>query len=881
MSADDGGETLSIPAANGELQPPTPDPPVLSTPGKRKRGSSHDVQAAQDASTSESQSQERIKLHETLRNIVEILSKNDTELQLLSCPLSSSPAKPRSKRAKVSGEKDESASIQARVATDRYNTVSEFLSDIDRASAAVIEKSKSQNSGVEAADGTRLTETVNRIAAFKKLLNSLVRQASVGQPSVKRESTEDDAEAPERLTPSTTEPRSDNVVLTILGNPSNPKQLFSSLQKSVKVSLPSGEAAAEKYVEVQAPLREIGLPSGVTTTKVAPYNLENKPKEAKRTFGEVFAPRPTLPQLEPPRRARSSSRAAPGGWIDPFEAITNYKTFPGERNNYCLAPLPSGQWLQYGGVTSSPSYWDRRQKQHSVQQHGDERYHEDPALWTDDDASVLQGVYSSFAPSFDSSGAIVQADSKDMLWWGKKGTKRLYTLLTMAYSAEAEETPKAVADQPANIGELDESTLEEMVNAFNPDDFADHVSHTGAPQKEMEDIESKDMEGLLGDVSELLETLSSYQKIRNLELPLPAGQGAEPKDKASDQGTPSQASAAEQTIYETLKASLSALVSNLPPYAVAKLDGDQLAELSISAKVLVDNPDYHGTMEKDDFTLQQERAAAIAPMSAAPNRTSTPNARSANYQAGYNQRAYAANTRVQAPPVNFQAPQPYYGARQPSTPGPYTPGHPQHYAGARPPATPSQRPGFVPGYAQPTPQYNQVNMQQFQRPGQNGYNPYVAPQAPTPAQASPQPYTPRPPQPGTYNAQYAAGRSGSPQKQPTYATPRSRTPYMAPGPAPATPQQRYVPQQQQPAPPHYNFPSNQAPPAPNTYSNSAAAMTYARSAAEQAALMDRNKAQLAAQQTRQSATPQPATDASSQDRSVTPAIKQNGTPVPS
>ncbi|KAF4166115.1 hypothetical protein CNMCM6936_006989 [Aspergillus lentulus] len=872
MSADEGGETLPIPATNGEPQSATPDPPVLSTPGKRKRGSSHDVHAAQDAGTSESQIQERVKLHETLSNLVDILSKNDTELQLLSCPLPSSPAKPRSKRAKVSGEKDESTSIQARVASDRYNSLSEFLSDIDRASTAVIERSKAQSSEGEATDGNRLTETVNRIAAFKKLLNSLVRQASVGQASVKKESTEDDSEAPEKSTPSTTEARSDNVVLTILGNPSNPKQLYSSLQKSVKVSLPSGESAAEKYVEVQTPLREIGLPNGITTTKVAAYNTENKPKESKRTFGEVFTPRPTLPQLEPPRRARSSSRTAPGGWIDPFEAVTNYKAFPGERNNYCLAPLPSGQWLQYGGITSSPSFWDRRQKQQSAQPHGDERYNEDPALWTDDDASLLQGVYSSFAPSFDSSGAIVQADSKDMVWWGKRGTKRLYTLLTKTNSEEPQEASEvSTTEQPGNIGELDESTLEEMVKSFNPKDFADHVSLTNTLEKEKEGAESKGMDDLLRDVSELLETLCSYQKIRNLEVPAPGG---EHKETATDQGTPSHASAAEQGIYETLKSSLAALVSNLPPYAVAKLDGDQLAELNISTKILVDNPDYHGIMEKDDYTLQQERAAAMAPMATAPNRTSTPS-RSGSYQAGYNQRAYTANARVQQSQAGFQAPQPYYGGRQPSTSGPYTPGPPQHYANVRPPATPTQRPAFVPGYQQPTPQYNQANLQQFQRPGQNGYSPYAAPQALPPAQASPQAYAPRPAQPGAYAPQYAAGRSGSPQKQPAYASPRTRAPYMAPGSA--TPQQRYVPQQQ---PSNYNYPSNQAPPAPNTYSNSAAAMTYARSAAEQAALMDRNKAQLA-QQTRQSSTPQPTTDASSQDRSITPAIKQNGTPVPS
>lgn len=63
-------------ATNGELHASTPDPPSLATPGKRKRVSSHDDKATQDASTSASKaSQEKAKLQETLRNLVDILSK--------------------------------------------------------------------------------------------------------------------------------------------------------------------------------------------------------------------------------------------------------------------------------------------------------------------------------------------------------------------------------------------------------------------------------------------------------------------------------------------------------------------------------------------------------------------------------------------------------------------------------------------------------------------------------------------------------------------------------------------------------------------------------------------------------------------------------------
>ncbi|KAL4926288.1 uncharacterized protein BDV17DRAFT_283413 [Aspergillus undulatus] len=873
MSSDEGG-AISMAATNGERATATPEPSTLATPGKRKRVSSQDDKAAHEAGAA-SLLDERTRLQETLRNLVEILSKNDTELQLLSCPLPSSPVKPRSKRAKIAGDKDEAVNIQARVASDRYNTLSEFLGDFEKASAAVIERNKAQASGTPIV-GTPVTETVNRIAAFKKLLNSLIRQAQVSPASVKAETPGNEAESSEKPPTSTEEVRNSGLVLTLFGNPANPKQLYSSLQKSVKVPLSSDESETKKYVEVQTPLPEGGLPNGITTTKIAPYEDE-KTKVAKRTFGEVFTPKATLPQYEPPRRARSSSRTSQVTWIDPFDAVTNYRGFLGDRNNYSFAHLPSGNWLQYGGVTSSPSFWGRRQKQQSPQQLGEEKYHEDPVLWADEDASVLQGVYSSFAPSFDSSGAVVQADSKNLVWWSKRGAKRLNLLLSIPDATEDQDTTV----QPGSIGDLDESTLEEMVKSFNPDVFADGAMPSKSAKDDQEQektSEEKDTDDLLAEISDLLETLSSYQKIRNLDLPA-SNQSAEAKDTPSTQTTPNQPSDAEREVYETLRSSLSLLVSQLPPFAVAKLNGDQLAELNISQKILIENTDYPGSMEKDDHTVQQERAVAAAANPVA-NRASTPS-RPANYQAPYNQRPFSANPRIQ-PQGSFQGQQPYYSPRQPSTPGNFTPGNPQ-FAGARPPATPGQRPGFYPGYGQPTPQFNQGNpVPQYQRPGQNGYNPFPAQPGPNPPQGSPQQYTPRPGQQAPYNVTpYGPGRSASPQKPGSYVTPRA--PFMPPG---SNPQQRFMQQPQQPhqqPQPYGNYTPNQN---PNTYSNSAAAVTYARSAAEQAALMDRNRVQLAAQGGSASpATPQPQQQPpgdhqGSQDRSVTPGSKQNGTPVP-
>lgn len=726
---------------------------------------------------------------------------------------------PRSKRAKVSGEKEENINIQSRVASGRYNTLQDFLGDFEKASNTIIERTQSQAHGDEA-DESSVAEIVNRIAAFKKLLNTHVRQVYATQSNVKTEPTDGDTDA--NVEPAANmDIRNDHLALTLYGNPANPKQLYSSLQKPTKVPFPSSEPEGEKYVEVQAALREAGLPNGITATRISPYNPESRSTEPKRTFGEVFAPRPTLPQLDPPRRGRSASRNGSNTWVDPLDAVTDPKAFPGERANYCLAALPSGQWLQYGGVTSSPSFWNRRQKRQSSQpsgyeEDGQEPYG-DPTL--PEDISVLQGVYSSFAPSFDSSGAVVQVDSKDLVWWGKRGASRLNTL----FSAQYEEPDGESTIQPGNIGDLDESTLEEMVNTFKEEDFADNAPDNAL--KGEEDQMSKDLDELLRDISELLETLSSYQRVRNLDPPVP-GKGGESEQESPDLGDPNTPSGSEKAVYETLKSSLAAMISNLPPYAVAKLDGEQLAELNISQKIVVENPDYYGTMERDDYTLQQERMAAMGPVGGA-NRTATPRS------AGYNQRIYHPGVRLQQAQGSFHTPQTYYG-RQGSISGAYTAAPAATYTGARMPTTPSQRSNYLPGYSQGN------AVPQFQRPAPNGYNPYSAQQGAASAQGSQSPYTPRP---AVYNAQYGAGRSASPQKPP-HGIPQSRSPHISPGPA--NQQQRYLPQRRQP--PRYgsHSPNQESP--QNSYPNSAAATAYARSVAEQTALMNRNRAQLAARQ---------------------------------
>ena len=610
----------------------------------------------------------------------------------------------RSKRSRVSGEGDENT-IKHRVSIRRYNTIQEFLSDVEKASAAVIDRKQSQSGVVNgtAVDGEPLPETVNRIATFKKKLNSLLHQASSGggggggersnikaekEPSeagvsTKAMNAEASSATPEEKVAnaeaSSAAPE-EKVALTFIGNYYHPKQLFSSLQSSSETSGP--------------------LPNGVTTVKVAPRSAAAPAPEKAKKFGETFAPRPSLPPLEMTRLPRLPTKA----WIDPFDASTDMRNFPGETSSYSLAYLPAGNWLQYGGVTSSPSYWRNpsKRQQPPLGQYAEANVPLRPgetAVPTEvDDVAPLLGVYSSFAPSFDSAGALIQEDSKDLVWWNMRGEKRLNRLLSLQGYEDA--------GAGQELTGLDENSLEESVNAFKPEEFVADIDESVAATEKDEDPLSKETDSILREVSDLLETLTSYQRIRNLDLV----SASIKKPSASETtpmnlGAPSAPSEAEHSVYEMLKSSLLAIVSTLPPYAVAKLDGDQLAELNISQKLIMDSPDYHGTMERDDFTLQQERAAIAAAQVAAGARTpvSTSSAASApassrsrvpSQPATYAQRLYTGNPRSTQPTRS------YYG-----TPT-------QHRGPGRPPG--STRANYIAAYASQQQQQQQYAFQRQQ-----------------------------------------------------------------------------------------------------------------------------------------------------------------------
>ncbi|KAF3483789.1 uncharacterized protein GIQ15_03113 [Arthroderma uncinatum] len=807
--------------------------PVTPTPAKRKREASAE-EGEGDGTVSKPEDTEDT-FTDILKDLSLVLSKHDSDLGILRRPLTHvSAGEPDNKRVKRSKPAAEPQTIQSRVDKANYQSLQAFLHDVEQSISSFIAESPRHESKTHQSIGP--ASPSSRVNNFRKELNRLVLKLPPQEPSAissKPTKTEDASETLD------TSARNDRLALALVDNTPHGRQIFSSLQLS------------------DSSINETALPKGIVVTKVVPFNplhLEESGSRT-RTIGEVFSPRSNVPLLERPPKRPAESSPSVVKWLDPLDIASSVSSSLPGRKGYSSISLPSGSWLNYGYENPSASgHHPRLSKQENSAKEASSK----------EDNSLFQALYSSFAPSFDSSGAIAPRAAKYQAWWEKSGANRVNVL----FSSEQDEPQTSSMDHPilnqaVDPQLLDEETLSEAVESFKPDTYVDKATESEDPESEKKKSEG-DMTELLNDISDLLQTLNSYRQLRNLSQASP--------DKAADQSNGATAnreptttpSDAEYGIYETLKTSLSTLVASLPPYAVSKLTGAQLAELNLSKKILLDSADYPGTMEDDDFTKQRKQAAQ-AQQNMANSRgpvPAAPQARPQTYQTPVATTPYQRqpSTRAKHIPTNYQSPQGYAGRPPPAahyqptnSPQPF-PQHPQ----------PGQRPGYMqPQYQQPagaSPPYSRSGMlQQFQRSASNGVPPYPQ-RRPSPAQTPTQPYPHRTPQaayqPIHGQQQPPLNHAASPQRPPNYNQSPQRTPYLkSPSANPAQP--RYF-QQQTPQPlPYANYPPGQANQVSTPYSKPSPGMAYSRSAAEQAAIMDRNKLQLLDNRGQAVASPQP------------------------
>lgn len=424
------------------------------------------------------------------------------------------------------------------------------------------------------------------------------------------------------------------------------KQMFSSLQRGI--------TDKNGTISVARPLRDTALPNGITATGIVSNAAIAEDKPAAKTLGQLFTTGNPLP-FTPAKSSRASGKQSAQGWDIPRISETTRS-----RNNqsYYQQDINIGKWLNYSGT--QPKFSDRRRK------------HRERALslsgvrpsMTDAEAdqqeaaeldALFCSAYSSFAPTKDDTEAIVTTKTMAQIWWQRQG-EQAFERLTKNFENAAIVEEVLTEDAPPAKDEAAE--FEDAINHW--DEVID-PSLLGGEVVE-KSAEEKDAEEILESISELLETLNSYQRNRNLAPPAVSRSGAPSLVGAPNVAQPNEE---EARTYSILKSQLSLMISTLPPYVVAKLNSDQLSELNISTKIPVYVEPYKGVLEEDESAAR----AKLAQMSAAtPSRAvATPTQHRPNPSAQFGNQY---NTAPRAPSGGAQ----YYQNSTPQRPsGPIRP----------------------------------------------------------------------------------------------------------------------------------------------------------------------------------------------------------------
>ncbi|KAJ2968156.1 hypothetical protein NUW58_g10281 [Xylaria curta] len=533
---------------------------------------------------------------ETARNYYLLLERLDTTPSILKRPLfeSDSTSEPDAKRQK-SVDVEPHHSIADKVAQDGYDCVDAIITDLRSSITSRLAEIQYAEDGE---DSTARDYAIAHVLEFKKNAHALFKR-ELSYPKLSQ-----DLEVLEPLEPidDLQSNASGNLMLSVFGEAPRPRQLYSSLQQPIDL-IPASNANFR-------PLREIGLPNGIKTAKVIPYSFTppvDKDKKSK-TLGELFPAPRTLPSLPPPKAPKSTTKGVQVGWHRP--ELTEKSKY--RAGSYFSQPLSTGKWLDYSNA-SPTSQTMTKQRERALSLAGNKP--SSVELETSELESLFRGAFSSFAPSKDDSAAMVSSGLvSNTLWWQKIG-QRNFDRLIEAERADnaADESDQAKVDQN---DEIDEQLIQQAIDNWDDNVIDPSLEEACCPRKP---DDQKDTDDILQEVSDMIQTLISYQKNRNLTLPTVSSQSRYASDPAhSDMltnGTQVQPGEEETATYEALRAQLVFVIQMLPPYAVARLNSDKLEELSISTKIEIRTDEYQGTMEEDEAAARARatQAAATAP----------------------------------------------------------------------------------------------------------------------------------------------------------------------------------------------------------------------------------------------------------------------------
>ncbi|KAI9810948.1 MAG: hypothetical protein M1826_003356 [Phylliscum demangeonii] len=853
-------------AINGRLH--VPPPPAVISSGKRKRvedAPPHGQDIIRPGSLDDSKHHSSA-LPAFLKDLLHGLRRYDTEPSILSAPLESAddplsapaPKKPRVAASAVA------ETIASRIQAESYRDVEGLVADVEAAASSVLESSRLPPSPAKhgtLSSGQR-EKIAARVRAFKSAFAEMIlqekapeRMAMEMNHAVTAVAVEGGAQSA-RLPSSTRDAYLPPPLLIIQGSAPQPKLLFSSYPKPARSEATTTIAASS-------------LPAGVSlSTGPRPRaRADGGTKAGVPTIGELFAPPPAVKPLSPPKPSeRTTTRGSVVDWYkaeDPALAWYN-SPYPSWTNE----PLPTGHWLSYGSVQSParrpPSSPDTKRKRGLST--SDFALHPAPTpdevfaqRYAKADAR-FRANYSSFAPTHDDSGVVVTAAQKADVWWDRVGHGRYLASLTWPCEPEPEPEPAAVegarsAHDPARP-DMDEDALfreavDEWQPAPRPADFT-----ADAPRFAVGPVADREVDEVLAEISELLETLNSYNRTRHLAISTSGSPHSTiPPDQSVARmlGTPSTPSEVETELYQLIRNQLALVIATLPPYAVAKLNGDQLAALTVSRRMRVPGPTYRGVMVEEHDGLVP-RSAARHPVSSSaatahagagsPSPAMLPPPTTAT-SAGYGSRPsyHGGGGSISS---SSHGPRPSHLRSQLPPPPPppiLDPGRGTRSGGSATAGTPTMAP--PPASSNPA-----------------GYGPTASVAYPraahTPQQPQPQPQ----PQPAAYGSQPTRAPRSTPNADP----PKTRLTWSAYGGSPAVYAAPSPPPQPQPqtSPPALALTAGGGPTTtiPSSSSSTSASAPLGASGfhtyltpAEQHSMLERQRAQVAAQQQRALAPP--------------------------
>ena len=611
-----------------------------------------------------------------------------------------------------------------KVSHGAYAVMDEFILDIN---TVVQDRIASLEPGGADGNADKDRRAISRAHQFRKTAHELYRRETAYPAAAALKSA------------ASAQPDGDaNVVLTVYGHAPQPRYLFSSLPRRART--PDNPASR--------PLQEIGIPNGVSTTRVLPLGPPDKATRSL-TLGELFPSPRNLPPLQPPKVPKSTTKST---------VLSFYHPEPVEKSKYRAGAFSSanisvGQWLDYSNAApASQTKTKQRERAQSLAGHKPSS----TELEMSEMESLFRGAFSSFAPSKDDSAAMVSSGQVGRMWWQRVG-RRTFQRMIDSESPEDEDEEAGLAESPMVV---DEAAVEKAIEEWD-DSNVDPSLEEAMGQKSQDD---KDTEDLLQDVTDLIETLSSYQRNRNLTLPTSQDRySTDPVngDMLRNGSLAQQPSEEEMVTYQALKAQLSLIIQALPPFAVARLDSDKLQELNVSTKIEVRMDEYRGVMEEDEPAARaRQQAASMQASSGAPRQQAHRNSSASSVPYGSHQYnpQYASSTR--APLANV----PYYQTPTRSQP-PQIHQRPQtHLSASSAPYTQQRPPQAQPfraanGYAYP--------QQQSPKPG---YGPYAA--SPTPSRLAQQPGYGTPQTAGGTPFRFSQGyQAGAPQPYAQHAQP--------------------------------------------------------------------------------------------------------------